>query len=68
MNSENPRFLRKSSKFAKKSHVSQKSRKPSAFGVEGFRELPNLPFSEEWVNTKKEGCRKRNCLERIHPK
>ena len=35
--------------FANKSLLSRKSRKPSILAVEGFGDLPNLPFSEEWV-------------------
>ena len=39
--------------------------------VEGFGDLPNLPFSEEWVKRisilKIEGYRKWNWLKRIHP-
>ena len=38
--------------------------------VEGFGDLPNLLFSEEWVKRiqipKKEGYRKRNWFKRIH--
>ena len=73
MNSENPRVLRKHSKFANKSQISQKSRKPSALeGVlEGLGDLPNLPFSEEWVKRinipKREGYRKWHWFKRIHP-
>ena len=36
MNSENPRALRKNSKFANKSQISQKSQKPFPFGSGRF--------------------------------
>ena len=72
MNSENPTALRKNSKFATKSQISQKSQKLLLLAVEGLRDLPNLPFSEEWVNRinipKREDCRKWNWFKRIHPK
>ena len=40
--------------------------------MEGFGDLRNLRFSEEWVKNihilKKEGHQKRNWFKRIHPK
>ena len=72
MNPENPRVLSKNSRFANKSYISKQSRKPSVLAVEGFGDLPNLPFSEEWVKRisipKIEGYQKWNWFKRIHPK
>ena len=61
MNSENPRVLRKNSKFAWPLNSLENV---LHLGLEGFGDLPNLPFSEKWVKIihilKKEGYRKRN--------
>ena len=72
MDSENPRVSRKRRKFANKSQISQKSQNLLLLAVEGLRDLPNLPFSEEWVERinipKREGYRKWNWFKRIHSK
>ena len=64
MNSENPRVLRKNSKFGNTGLLTDLRPLSSLenvlrLGLEGFGDLPNLPFSGKWVKRihipKKEG-------------
>ena len=49
MNSENPRVMRKNSKFLTNIRSLNSLGNLLLLAVEGFGDLPNLPFSEEWI-------------------
>ena len=72
MNSENPRVLRKIASLIANLASLKSLDNPLLLAVEGFGDLSNLQFSEEWVKRihipKKEGYQNRNWFKRIHPK